>query len=435
MTVVLNVDRTPRIPTSPSESAPGKSPVASPQDGYPPGDDPPPEAGGPSALSPAHQYEAAGQPPVVLITADLGLMHRVEDLGEDVGIPVMTIATATLDLDPWPALVLVGHDLLGDMLHAFGGDFRGDNGADVSRYDGMVAVGGRGVPGEFWDRAARLGAEMAAFLPGDEAWLVSRMLTAVMGPVPVGARVVGVMGGRGGAGATVLAAALARTAARSRLDVVLIDADPLGGGVDLTLGAEDAPGLRWPDLAPARGVLDTDALATDLPVIDGVRVVTWDRSQSDAVPPEAMRAVMDAAIRMADLVVIDLPRAVDQSATLALQACGTVLLVVSADVQASVAAQRSAAVLRRWSDDVRLVVRGPAPGGLAPAAVARALDLPLAGWLDREPRLASALERGEPPALRRRGPMAAFCRQMVADLVTRGAPASQHVARRSRDAR
>jgi secretion/DNA translocation related CpaE-like protein len=434
MTVAPDVDRTPRIQTSPSDTSPEQSPLASPHDGYPPGDDPP-ETGGPGALSPARLYEEAGQPPVVLITADLGLMHRVEDLGEDVGIPVMTIATATLDLDPWPALVLVGHDLLSDMLHAFGGDFRTGSGMDGSLDGAIVAVGGRAVPGEFWDRAASLGAEMAVFLPGDEAWLVSRMLTAVMGPVPVGARVVGVMGGRGGAGATVLAAALARTAARSRLDVVLIDADPLGGGVDLTLGAEDAAGLRWPDLEPARGVLDTDALRTDLPVIDGVRVVTWDRSRADAVPPEAMRAVVDAAIRMADLVVIDLPRALDQSATLALQACGTVLLVVSADVQASVAAQRSATVLRRWSHDVRLVVRGPAPGGLDPSAVARALDLPLAGWLDREPRLATALERGEPPALRRRGPMAAFCRQMVADLVTRGSPASHHLGPQARDAR
>jgi hypothetical protein len=170
-------------------------------------------------------------------------------------------------------------------------------------------------------------------------------------------------------------------------------------------------------------------------VIDGVRVVTWDRARADAVPPEAMRAVVDAAIRMADLVVIDLPRALDRSATVALQACGTVLLVVSADVQASVAAQRSAAVLRRWADDVRLVVRGPAPGRLDPAAVARALDLPLAGWLDREPRLASALERAEPPALRRRGPMAAFCREMIAELMTRGPSAPRRSRRRSRGVR
>ena len=462
MTVFAHIDRPPLTLPSLSEPSPGRSPGSSPDDGYPPGDDPPPQPrdpnalapvqvhdvaghppvddpppqpGDPGALVPAHFYEAPGHAPVVLITADLGLMHRVEDLGESVGVPVVTIAAATADLDPWPALLLVGHDLLGDMLHALPGGAVPDWGENVPPPDGIVAVAGRWIPEEFWDRAARLGAEMAVFLPGDEAWLISRMLIAVMGPIPVGARTIGVMGGRGGAGATVLGAALARTAARSRLSVVLIDADPLGGGVDLTLGAEDVRGLRWPDLEPARGVLDTDALAHDLPVIDGVRVITWDRSRADAIPPEAMRAVMDASIRMSDLVVVDLPRALDQSATLALQACGTVLLVVPADVQASVAAQRSAAVLRRWAHDVRLVVRGPAPGGLGPDAVARALDLPLVGWLDREPRLAATLERGEPPALRRRGPMAAFCREMVADLVTRGSPASPQPGRRVRDAR
>src|SRR5262249_57553694 len=49
-------------------------------------------------------------------------------------------------------------------------------------------------------------------------------------------RVVVVLGGRGGAGASVLAAGLAVTAARAGLQTVLVDADPLGGGVDLAVG-------------------------------------------------------------------------------------------------------------------------------------------------------------------------------------------------------
>jgi len=169
-----------------------------------------------------------------------------------------------------------------------------------------------------------------------------------MGPVPAGGHVLGVTGGRGGAGASVLAAALARTAAAARLRSVLVDADPLGGGSDLLLGAEDEPGLRWPDLQAARGVLDVGDLIDGLPRIDGVHVVSCDRRRAEPVPPEAMRAVIDAAIRMADLVVIDIPRALDQSATLALQACHTVLLVVPAEVQAAASAGRSAAQLRAF---------------------------------------------------------------------------------------
>ena len=92
-----------------------------------------------------------------------------------------------------------------------------------------------------------------------------------------GAPIIGLIGGRGGAGASVIAAALARAAVDARYECVLVDADPLGGGADLLLGAEDEPGLRWPDLSAARGRLAPGVLLAGLPVIDGVHVVSWDR--------------------------------------------------------------------------------------------------------------------------------------------------------------
>jgi hypothetical protein len=55
------------------------------------------------------------------------------------------------------------------------------------------------------------------------------------------------------------------------------------------------------------------------------------------------------------------------------------------------------------------VVRGPAPSGLSATLIASSLGLPLAGYLPAEPKLAEALERGEPPAHRGRGPLARFC--------------------------
>jgi secretion/DNA translocation related CpaE-like protein len=427
---------------------PGRPPDPPPS-AFPPGDDPPgaedgatagPPGGMPDASPPAAADGGTGAwpvpktdtgtyAPVVLITADLSLTHRVEHLADAVGVQLLTVARPTTSFDPRPPLILIGHDALAPMIQLHGEPRVLPLGPV---YGGPVAVAAGSFPHETWERAARLGAEMVAVLPHDETWLVSRMLNAAMGPLPAGACVVGVMGGRGGAGASVLAAALARRAAQDRHRTVLIDADPLGGGIDLVLGAEDHPGLRWADLRPARGVLDIEMLLSQLPVIDDVYVVTWDRSTARSVPPEAMRAVIDAAIRMADVVVIDLPRSLDRAATLATQACRTVLLVVSADVQASAAAQRSAALLRRWADDVRLVVRGPSPGRIDPAGIARALDLPLVGWLPREPRLAAALERAEPPALRRRGPLAMFCRDMVAELMV---PGSRDLHGRGRRAR
>ena len=64
---------------------------------------------------------------------------------------------------------------------------------------------------------------------------------------------VGVIGGRGGAGASTLACALAVTAARDGRRTMLVDGDPLGGGLDVLLGGEQAGGLRWPDFAASRG--------------------------------------------------------------------------------------------------------------------------------------------------------------------------------------
>jgi hypothetical protein len=93
--------------------------------------------------------------------------------------------------------------------------------------------------------AARLGADQVAILPAAAEWLVQRMIAAVEPPVAP-ATTAGIVPGCGGAGATVLAAALALEAQRAGLPTVLVDADPLGGGTDLVLGAEAAPGPPSP---------------------------------------------------------------------------------------------------------------------------------------------------------------------------------------------
>lgn len=103
-----------------------------------------------------------------------------------------------------------------------------------------------------WVRAVQLGAEHVLFLPDAETWLLDRIADAVEGVGPP-ARTVAVLGGRGGAGASTLACALAVTAARRGLRTVLVDGDPLGGGLDILLGGETAAGLRWPDLMRLTG--------------------------------------------------------------------------------------------------------------------------------------------------------------------------------------
>jgi secretion/DNA translocation related CpaE-like protein len=266
--------------------------------------------------------------------------------------------------------------------------------------------------GGVWTRAARLGVE-GARLPGSEAHLLDRLSAHARDPSP-GAVTVAVVGGRGGAGASTLACALAVTAAADR-STLLVDADPLGGGLDLVLGGEHVPGLRWPDLAGARGRLSGPALSDALPVVGGVRVLSWGRGDPPLVPLDAAHAVLDAARLAHDLVVVDLPRHLDGAAAAAAAGALT-LVVVPAEVRAVAAATRVAASVRRLAADLRVVVRGPAPSGLTGGLVAGTLGLPLAGWLRPEPGLARGLERGEPPAGSGRGPLSELSRTLLGGL-------------------
>jgi len=222
---------------------------------------------------------------------------------------------------------------------------------------------------------------------------------------------------RTAAGATTLAAALAVTASRADRRVLLVDADPLGGGMDLVFGGESDAGLRWPDLGSTRGRLPSATLTGALPRLNDLSVLSWDRGDVLRVPPEAMAAVLEAGRRSCGLVVVDLPRALDEASRIVLSLASLVLLVVPAEVRAAAAATRMATQLAPLCADLRLVVRGPAPSGLRCDEVAGALGLPLVGYLRPEPGLELALERGEPPGRRSRGPLSTLCQSVLADLL------------------
>jgi secretion/DNA translocation related CpaE-like protein len=270
-----------------------------------------------------------------------------------------------------------------------------------------------------WRYAEVLRVEQVAVLPQAETWLVDRFADHALGS-PTRGRVVAVLGGRGGAGASILAAALAVTARRRDLDTLLVDADPFGGGMDLVLGWERIQGLRWPDLVDASGRVSPPALISALPGEGSLVVLSFDRSELDGVPAEAMAAALEAGRRGRDLVVIDLPRRFDEPSTLALSAADRAYLVVPAELRACAAARRVAAIVAGRCASLAVVVRGSAPHGLAPAEIARSLDLPLAGALRSEPRLPRELDDGHPPAASGRGPLAELCQDLLQDLVPRG---------------
>lgn len=164
---------------------------------------------------------------------------------------------------------------------------------------------------------------------------------------------------------------------------------------------------------------------TDPWLLDACALVDAFRAR-ELSPVEAVQAVLAAARRSCDLVVVDLPRALDDGTREVLASASTTLLVVPAEVRAAASAARVAAQAALLCRDVRLVVRGPAPSGLQGREVARALALPLAGELRAEPGLALALERGEPPGSRGRSPLAGFCDALLRDLV--GGPAQRRAS-------
>jgi len=182
------------------------------------------------------------------------------------------------------------------------------------------------------------------------------------------------------------------------------------------LGGEQVRGLRWPDFGATRGRAPGRALAGALPRIGGLSVLSWDRGDVADLAPEAVNAVLEAARRAADLVVVDLPRYIDDGVRPLVSAADVILLVVPCEVRAAAAAARVAARASAGCGDIRLVTRGPAPAKLQPADVAAALGLPLAGAMRAQPRLTEALERGAPPGSGR-GPLAALCADLLDDLI------------------
>ncbi len=287
-----------------------------------------------------------------------------------------------------------------------------------------VVLVGRLVDGQAdessWQAAGSLGADHVVVLPAATAWLTTRFGSAGTSRRD-SAPMIGVLGGRGGAGASVLAAGLAVTAARTGERAMLVDADPLGGGMDLLLGWESSAGLRWPELAAARGRVDVTALYQELPRQGELMVVSWDRGNTFDVPVEAMDATLDAGRRGGDLVVVDLPRQLDEAAVRAAQLTDLVVLVVPADIRGCAAAARVAATAGPHCRALQIVVRGPAPGGLRAIDIGQALGLPVFGSLRPDPGLAEGLEHGEPPAATGRGPLAELCGKLLADLPRAGA--------------
>lgn len=276
--------------------------------------------------------------------------------------------------------VIVGEDLIGSAAEA-----------GLVRRDHVLVIARE--PSQWWSAAIALGAQ-AVCSPADDRAILDLLATALDGRDE--ACVVSVIGGSGGAGASTLAASLAVEAQRRGLRALAWDADPGGGGLDLLLGAERCDGLRWHDFAATRGRIDTGSLVEVLPQQRGVSVLSWTRDERGPLPG-SWPGVFSSAARGFDLVVVDLPRYLDEAAVGLVGRSVLTIVVVPEEIGAASAARRVVASVARSAPAVALV-SAARRSGIGPDAVSDAVGLPVLARLRRDRHLRGAIDRGYGPA-------------------------------------
>lgn len=336
---------------------------------------------------------------VVMLLTDSDLRRSAERAAAAAGIRVRTASHPTRRIWLAASSVLLDYDAAQRCRQQ-----------DMPRRDGIVVLGAGELPREMWECAIAVGARRLYSLPEQEAELTREL--AETAEAHDGARgrgpVIAVTAGRGGAGASVLAVALALMAE----EALLIDLDPWSGGIDLLVGSESTAGLRWPDLSVLGGRLSWTAVREALPRHRGVSVLSGTRRPAE-IDPGPVGAIIDAGSRGGVAVVCDVPRRVNDATVCALERADLVVAITTCDVRGVAAMCALAPVLRSVNPNVGLVVRGPAPGGLRATDIADASDLPLIAAMRPEPMLAHQLERGG-IRLRRRSPLGAAARQVMA---------------------
>jgi secretion/DNA translocation related CpaE-like protein len=274
--------------------------------------------------------------------------------------------------------------------------------------------------------ALALGAESVVELPAADTWLVEVLGDVAEGPAHQ-ALTVAVIGGSGGAGASTFAAALAMTASQPRAPGLLMDLDPLGGGLERLVGLDHADGVGWDSLLGSSGRFGSRSLRSALPQADGLSVLGFGARSRARLDAQAVRETLAAAQRGHETVVVDLPRYVDGAAQEVLTRVDHVLVVTGLGLTEVAACGRTVAALTEAGARGHLVARTK---GVAvdPADVAGLLGVPLLVAMGEQRRLAEAIGLGLGPVHHRRGQLARAAREALSRLRGVPTPAPGHTA-------
>jgi secretion/DNA translocation related CpaE-like protein len=352
--------------------------------------------------------------PVVVLTTDSDLLNHILAGAAVARLEPELVPDADALRAVWPyaSMVLVGVD----EAHAVSRQA-------LPRRTEVYLVGDEARHAEARRWSVQLGAAVIV-LPGDAALLESAMAD---GAGQGRGRVLAVIGGAGGAGASTVAAGLCFAAALSGRRSLLLDCDPVGGGIDLLVGAERIDGWRWPQFAAAKGHLGD--LRGQLPVADGVDILAmgrrfWPAGASSSGPDaEQMKAVLASVGRSHDLVVADLPRGLGESPLAVLRRADLTLVVVPADLRGVAASREISAELVTACGSLGVLVRQSRVGRISVDAVADGLGLAVLGVLADEPAVRAAAQRGEPPGRSLRSSLGRTCRALVAQQFSTGVAA------------
>jgi pilus assembly protein CpaE len=265
----------------------------------------------------------------------------------------------------------------------------GLNGSPVIAVDTEESVGGL--------RAALAGGARGFFLwPAERDELAAAAAHA--GPKSESPRdrasVLAVTAARGGAGATFVATHLAAAFARLGKDCVLVDMDAGFGEIEMALGVPRDPEPRTIHvLAPVADELSERHLseaAWEHP--QGFRVLLAPR-QPDSVSPDDYRSILAALARHCDVVVVHLPRGIDEVARAAVALADRVLMVLNLDVLSFHGARRTLAAL---GDDERFafVVNRAGRSEIAPGDVERVFGREPLAVLPDDHAVPNAQDRG-----------------------------------------
>ena len=221
--------------------------------------------------------------------------------------------------------------------------------------------------------------------------------------------VIGVVGASGGLGTSTLAVAVALRAARGLGATTCVDADFAAGGLDVTACLEHRRGVRWADLAAARGDLDGAALLRALPHEGSMRVLAA-RGQPPA--DEVASAAVRALRQVCAVTVLDLGRDV------ALAPLCTDLVVVSGESARHLAdALALAPRVAGQPTPAHLLLRAGRHLSVSPEEMAIHLDLPVLGILRDDAQTAADADRARVPGSREGGVLARAADQVLAGLV------------------